>query len=87
MSNQDGPDEIHTMNSNGSKQTRLTFSGAPSDNSPVFSPSGHKIALHTNRVGNFEVYEMRTDGTGPVNLTDDPAGDFTPDWQPLREQN
>ena len=29
---------------------------------------------------------MRTDGTKLVNLTDDPAGDFTPDWQPLQEK-
>jgi hypothetical protein len=30
---------------------------------------------------------MRTDGKGLVNLTNDPAGDFTPDWQPLQEEN
>jgi hypothetical protein len=29
---------------------------------------------------------MRTDGTNPVNLTDDPAADLTPDWQPLEKQ-
>ena len=29
---------------------------------------------------------MRADGTGPVNLTNDPAGDFTPDWQPLKKR-
>jgi hypothetical protein len=27
---------------------------------------------------------MRADGSEPINLTNDPAGDFTPDWQPLR---
>jgi len=27
---------------------------------------------------------MNPDGTGQVNLTDDPAGDFTLDWQPLK---
>ena len=45
-----------------------------------------KIAFHTNRDGDFEVYKMRADGTGPVNLTNDPAGDFTPDWQPLKKR-
>lgn len=39
----------------------------------------------SNRDGNFEIYKMRTDGTRPVNLTKDPAGDFTPDWQPLKK--
>jgi hypothetical protein len=45
-------------------------------------PSRHPVQYHSNTL-----YKMRADGTGPVNLTDDPAGDFTPDWQPLREQN
>ena len=48
------------------------------------------IAFQTNRItatnpeGDFEIYTMRTDGTGVTNLTNDPAGDFTPDWQPRR---
>lgn len=29
---------------------------------------------------------MNADGSAPVNLTNDPAGDFTPDWQPVDEQ-
>jgi hypothetical protein len=29
---------------------------------------------------------MRTDGTGQVNLPNNPAADFTPDWQPLKSQ-
>ena len=58
----------------------------PTVGGPVFSPSGKKIAFHTNSDGNFEIYKMRTDGTGPVNLTDDPAEDFTPDWQPLKKR-
>ena len=86
MSNQDGPDEIHTMNPNGSDQERLTDNGIVRDSSPAFSPSGKKITFETNRDGNFEIYKMRADGTKPVNLTNDPAGDFTPDWQPLEKR-
>jgi hypothetical protein len=63
---------------------RLTVNEISRDAGPVFSLDGTKIALQTNRDGNAEIYEMRTDGTEPVNLTNDPAGDFTPDWQPVK---
>jgi hypothetical protein len=29
-------------------------------------------------------FTMNTDGTGAANLSNDPAGDFTPDWKSLR---
>jgi hypothetical protein len=29
---------------------------------------------------------MRADGTRPVNLTNDPAGDLTPGWQPMKKR-
>lgn len=83
-SNQNGGDDIYAMITDGSAQKRLTKNGVPRDTSPAFSPNGKKIAFETNRDGNSEIYKMRTGGTGLVNLTDDPAGDFTPDWQPLK---
>ena len=84
MSNQEGGDDVYVMRANGSGQKRLTVNGLPTDSAPVFSPEGKEIAFQTNRDGNFEIYTMRTVGTGVTNLTNDPAGDFTPDWQPLR---
>jgi Tol biopolymer transport system component len=83
-SNRDGGDDVYAMNVHGSAQKRLTVNGIPRDAGPVFSPDGTKIAFETNRDGNFEIYGMRADGSEPVNLTNDPAGDFTPDWQPVR---
>ena len=29
---------------------------------------------------------MSTNGEDQINLTNDPAADFTPDWQPLQER-
>lgn len=75
------------MRADGKGQDRLTDNGVETVGGPVFSPSGRKVAFHTNRDGNFEVYKMRADGTRPGNLTNDPAGDFTPDWQPLKKRN
>ncbi len=86
MSNQDGGDDVYTMRAGGSGQKRLTVNGVPTDSAPVFSPDGRKIAFQSNRDGNFEIYAMNADGSVPVNLTNDPAGDFTPDWQPVDEQ-
>jgi len=34
-----------------------------------------KIAFQTNRDGNVEIYAMDADGTGLVNLTNNPAAD------------
>ena len=78
-SDQEGGSDVYVMRANGAGQQRLTVNGLPRDASPVFSPDGRKIAFETNKEGNFEIYEMRTDGTNPVNLTDDPAADLTPD--------
>ena len=85
-SDQEGGSDVYVMRANGARQQRLTVNGLPTDSGPVFSPDGGRIAFHTNRDGNFEIYEMRTDGTNPVNLTNDPAGDFTPDWQPIESR-
>jgi Tol biopolymer transport system component len=84
MSNQEGGDDVYVMRANGSRQERLTVNGLPTDSGPVFSPNGKEIAFQTNRDGNFEIYTMQADGKTPVNVTKDPSGDFTPDWQPLR---
>ena len=83
-SDQEGGYDIYVMRANGAGQQRLTVNGLPTDSGPVFSPDGGQIAFHTNRDGNFEIYEMGADGSEPKNLTNDPAGDFTPDWQPVR---
>jgi hypothetical protein len=59
----------------------------------TFSGEDGRIAFASNRTtgegvanpeGDFEFHTMHPDGTGAQNLTSDPAGDFTPDWQPVR---
>lgn len=75
------------MCADGKGQVRITDNGVPTVGGSVFSPCGKKIAFHTNRDGSFEIYKMYADGTRLVNLTNDPAGDFIPDWQPLKKRN
>ncbi|NOT09073.1 MAG: hypothetical protein HOP28_12810 [Gemmatimonadales bacterium] len=41
-----------------------------------------RIAFETKRTGNYEIFVMNADGTNPVNLSNNPALDFEPDWSP-----
>src|SRR5215217_6088564 len=77
----DDDSEIYVMNTDGSDQTRLTFSSG-FDTNPEFSPDGSKIAFSTNRDGNFEIYVMNADGTHQKRLTINSGGDGEPAWSP-----
>ncbi|MBN2554684.1 MAG: PD40 domain-containing protein [Anaerolineales bacterium] len=50
---------------------------------PDFSPDGQYIAFTSTRSQNPEIYVMTSSGTGELNLTNHPARDMQPDWQPL----
>ena len=60
---------------------RLTDHNA-SDRFPLWSPDGQRIAFHSNRDGNWEVYVMDADGANPRQLTDNVASDAYPSWSP-----
>ena len=82
-SDEEGGNDVYVMRANGAGQKRLTVNGLPTDSGPLFSPDGAQIAFQTNRDGNFEIYAMSPNGEDQINLTNDPAADLTPDWQPL----
>jgi Tol biopolymer transport system component len=46
------------------------------------APAAGKIAFASDRDGNIEVYVMNDDGSGQINLTNNPAEDFVPAWSP-----
>ncbi len=41
-----------------------------------------RIAFHSDRDGNWEIYVMNADGSDPTRLTDHPASDTWPSWSP-----
>jgi dipeptidyl aminopeptidase/acylaminoacyl peptidase len=85
-SQRDGNPEIYVMNSDGSNQTRLTFTSSAGETHPNWSPDGAEITFGSNRDnGKFDIYVMDADGSNPTRLTNDPAHDEAPDWGPATE--
>jgi hypothetical protein len=61
---------------------RLT-SDAADDATPAWSPDGSKIAFASNRAGgDYDIYLMNADGSGPQRLTTAPGADLSPAWSP-----
>lgn len=69
------------MNTDGSNFTILTNNSAL-DSEPKWSPDGTKIAFHSSRDGNGEIYVMNADGSQTTRLTNNSSRDASPSWSP-----
>jgi serine/threonine-protein kinase len=69
--------EIYIMPIDGGEPTRLTTSAAL-NNMPSWCPGGEQIVFTSDRDGNENIYLINRDGSGLVQLTDDPGEDTTP---------
>src|SRR4051812_24160996 len=90
-SDRDSNTEICVMNADGNNQRCLTSNktidghfdkSKPEDHSPSWSPDGSQIAFYSTRNGNPEVFVMNADGSNPHDISNNPAGDYFPAWQP-----
>src|SRR5439155_1178444 len=74
---------IFAMRANGADAARLISSTTPATyGHPAWSPDGTKIAFHSDRDGNFEIYVMNSDGSGVTRLTNNYDSDWQPAWSP-----
>ena len=93
-SERDGDADIWVMRRNGDDPRQLTGEDPAEDAVEIltaWSPDGRFMAFSSTRdsvdPNIFEVYVMRADGSGETNLTNDPANDINPDWQPLDDDD
>jgi hypothetical protein len=79
--------QIFSMNADGTNPVQLTSAGA--NFGPAgFSPDSAKITFDSNRdsgsnPNNSEIYVMDANGANQTRLTNNPALDSSPTWQPL----
>jgi Tol biopolymer transport system component len=80
VSNRDGNNEIYRMRTDGSEQINLTQNAAD-DSSPLWDPTGEHIAFLSNRTGGVsQLFIIRLDGTGLINVSQGQA--TSPVWSP-----
>ena len=61
--------DVFVMRSDGSARRQLTDDLAK-DRNPRWSPDSERIAFHSDRTGNYEIWTVRPDGSGLRQLTD-----------------
>jgi WD40 repeat protein len=75
-----GPFFLYTMNPDGTEQTAI---GLGTEIGSIWSPDGTKIAFYSDRDGDYDIYTMNRDGSGVVQVTNNPGSDRLLDWQAL----
>lgn len=74
--------DLFIMRTNGTGLVQVTSDGMPKEG-PTWSPDGTQIAYAVHLGDNWEVVRVNVDGTGLVNLSNDPVGnDINPAWAP-----
>jgi Tol biopolymer transport system component len=83
-SDRDGNPEIYVMNSSDGKNLRRLTENETIDEQPTWwqDATSDRIAFVSYRDGNAEIYLMDSDGSHPVNLTNNLAEDKHPTWSP-----
>lgn len=83
VSEQDGNQELYVMDSDGTHQTRLTYTVDEDESWPTWSPDGSRILYLSEGGENRELYVMDADGSHQMRLTFTPNADESmPSWSP-----
>jgi len=86
-SRQNGYWDIFVLDLNTGQQTRITDT-AEYDGAPSWSPDGSWLVYETYSNNNLELFirSIADLNQPPIQLTQDPAADFSPSWSPLGRQ-
>jgi Tol biopolymer transport system component len=82
-------DDLFVVNADGTGETQLTSGASDLDLSPVFSPSGSRVAFERDDPGFTVANITLVDSAGvnqnvtPLTANASPLQDFEPAWQPL----
>jgi Tol biopolymer transport system component len=84
QSDRHGREDIFRITFNGAgRPTLRRLTNDPADDGgPAWSPTGDRLAFHSNRSGNYDLYLMDADGSNLRRLTDHPADEGQPNWSP-----
>ncbi len=76
--------DIFSVHEDGSGVTNLTHAPAKVYRELSLSPGGSNLAFESDRVGCYNIWVMKTDGTGPLQLTEGSADrcNEMPRWSP-----
>lgn len=74
--------DLYLLRADMQGEQNLTNTPDISESFGAFSPDGTYLAYHGNATGNDDIYIRETFGGATVNITDNPAEDRYPAWQP-----
>ncbi len=75
-------DDIYVVSVEGSNIVNLT-NGLGHNFRPAWSPNTNWLAFESNRSTNYEIYLIKSDGTGLIQITHDAASFTDPAWREL----
>ena len=77
--------ELYKMNADGSRKRRLVDL-AGTENAPVWSPEGNRIAFHRQLPsGQSEIFTIKPNGNDLRRITRNNVDDGSPDWHPTQD--